>query len=54
MDEVTTLGYIAAAYVFLTSAAHLVTTRKRKEVDIKRFRIVTATAMVMALLYAVK
>lgn len=49
-----TLGYIAAAYVFLTGIAHLATTRTRKEVDIKRFRIVTATAMVMALLYVVK
>lgn len=48
------LGYVAAAYVFLTGVAHLVTTRERKEVDIKRFRIVTATAMAMALLYVVK
>lgn len=49
-----TVGIVAAVYVMLTSIVHFVVTRNEDQVDVKRFRIVLITAIVMALLYLVK
>jgi len=47
-------GLIAAIFVMVTCVIHVVATRNHKEVDIKRFRVMAATAFAMALLYLVK
>lgn len=52
MTEIT--GILAAVFVMVTCVIHVVATRGHKEVDIKRFRVMAATAFAMALLYLVK
>ena len=48
------MGTLAAIVVMVTSALHVLATKNRAEVDIKRYRIMAATAFAMALLYLVK